>query len=256
MSNMSNTKGKICCSIVVKLFVLFLCFLPSKILAQVLVPNDIPTIEAYINDHKTQRSLLLARSTLEVGNGALHKASEAMNQEYQGINIDLDKYTRAFDIIDLVYNAVSTGFNVYRTYEDVSEKIAKYKDMLSDYHDLILSRHRVETADSLLFMVNDRAIRHLADEVQNLYSSVCLLAAYSTGQICCTTATMMQMINSIDASLDRILQIVNSAYYQTWKFIQARTRLWKGQLYRSRTMREVVDDAFGRWMEAGNVLNY
>jgi hypothetical protein len=36
---------------------------PRQAIAQV-VPRDIPTIEAYINDHKKQRSLLLARATL------------------------------------------------------------------------------------------------------------------------------------------------------------------------------------------------
>ena len=73
--------------------------LPLRLTAQ--VPRDIP--EAYINDHKKQRSLLLARSVLEESNQLLHKTSEATHRQYRDINIELDKYTRAFDIIDLVY---------------------------------------------------------------------------------------------------------------------------------------------------------
>ena len=34
---------------------------------------DIVSVEAYINDHKQQRSLLLARSTLELSNQLLHE---------------------------------------------------------------------------------------------------------------------------------------------------------------------------------------
>lgn len=34
---------------------------------------DVGTVEAYINDHKQQRSLLLARSTLEHSNKLLHE---------------------------------------------------------------------------------------------------------------------------------------------------------------------------------------
>ena len=34
---------------------------------------DIVSVEAYINDHKKQRSLLLARSTLEYSNQLLHE---------------------------------------------------------------------------------------------------------------------------------------------------------------------------------------
>ena len=104
---------------------------PKSATAQVF-PRDIPTIEAYIYDHKQQRSLLLTRSTLETSNALLHKASKVTNREYRDINIELDKYTRAFDIIDLVYNTVSTGFNVYRTYDTVSDKIGKYRTMLND----------------------------------------------------------------------------------------------------------------------------
>ena len=218
--------------------------------------RDIPTIEAYIYDHKQQRSLLLTRSTLETSNALLHKASKVTNREYRDINIELDKYTRAFDIIDLVYNTVSTGFNVYRTYDTVSDKIGKYKTMLNDYNDKILRRGRIETADTLLLTVNMRAIANLAEECQNLYLSVSTLALYASGKVCCTTASMMLMVDNINKSLDRIKEIVNSAYYQTWKFIQARTSYWKSEIYRSKTIRQVAEDAFGRWREAGNLLDY
>lgn len=229
--------------------------LPIQTNAQV-VPRDIPAIEAYINDHKQQRSILLARSTLEASNAILHKATNVTNREYRDINIELDKYTRAFDVIDLVYNTVSTGFNVYRTYENVSDKIGKYKAMLSRYNDLVVSRGRFETADMQLLTVNSQAITNLANECENLYLSVSTLALYASGKVCCTTASMMLMVESINKSLDRIKDIVNTAYYQTWKFIQARTGYWKSEIYRSKTIQQVANDAFDRWRESGNILGY
>ena len=237
------------------MLLLMVVLFPKSAIAQVF-PRDIPTIEAYIYDHKQQRSLLLTRSTLETSNALLHKASKVTNREYRDINIELDKYTRAFDIIDLVYNTVSTGFNVYRTYDTVSDKIGKYKTMLNDYNDKIIRRGRIETADTLLLTVNMRAIANLAEECQNLYLSVSTLALYASGKVCCTTASMMLMVDNINKSLDRIKEIVNSAYYQTWKFIQARTSYWKSEIYRSKTIRQVAEDAFGRWREAGNLLDY
>ena len=236
--------------------ILLLCLTtlcPKTVMAQI-VPRDIPTIEAYINDHKKQRSLLLARATLEESNALLHKASKVTHREYRDINLELDKYTRAFDIIDLVYSTVSTGFNVYRTYDNVSEKIDK--TMLEDFNEKIIQRGRIESADTLLLAVNARAVAHLVEECQNLYSSVCVLAAYASGKVCCTTASLMLMIDNINKSLDRIKDIVNSAYYQTWKFIQARTSYWKAEIYRSKTIRQMATEAFDRWMEAGNILDY
>lgn len=236
---------------------LLLCLVvvcPKYALAQI-VPNDIPTIEAYIHDHKKQRSLLLARATLEESNALLHKVSKVTHREYRDINLELDKYTRAFDIIDLVYSTVSTGFNVYRTYDNVSEKIVKYKALLEEFNEKIIQRGRIESADTLLLFVNGRAVANLAGECQNLYSSVCALAAYASGQVCCTTASLTLMIDNINKSLDRIKDIVNNAYYQTWKFIKARTSYWKSELYRSKTIRQMADEAFGRWREAGNILD-
>ena len=226
--------------------------LPIRVNAQI-VPRDIPTIEAYIYDHKQQRSLLLARSTLEESNKLLHQVSKATHREYRDVNVELDKYTKAFDVIDLVYSTVSTGFNVYRTYDTVSDKIGKYKSLLSDFNDKIVRRGRFETADTLLLAVNVRAVRNLANECQNLYSSVMVLAAYASGKVHCTTASMMLMVENINKSLDRIKSIVNTAYFQTWKFIKARTSYWKSELYRSKTIREVATDALGRWMEAGRL---
>ena len=164
MSNTTNTSKSsdaVRFRLMAVLFAMFLS-MPISLLAQ--VPRDIPTMEAYINDHKKQRSLLLARSVLEESNQLLHQASEVTHREYRDINLELDKYTRAFDIIDLVYSTVSTGFNVYRTYDDVSDKLGKYKDLLSDYNDKIIKRKRIESADNLLLAVNARAVKNLSAE--------------------------------------------------------------------------------------------
>ena len=65
---------------------------------------DIVSVEAYINDHKQQRSLLLARSTLELSNQLLHEYSSEAAVDFKELNVDLDKYTRAFDVIDILYH--------------------------------------------------------------------------------------------------------------------------------------------------------
>ena len=55
---------------------------------------DVVSVEAYINDHKEQRSLLLIRSTLEASNKLLHDYSSDANIDFKNINKELDKYTR------------------------------------------------------------------------------------------------------------------------------------------------------------------
>lgn len=59
-----------------------------------------------------QRSLLLARSTLEYSNKLLHEYSREEIGEYKELNVDLDRYTRAFDVIDVMYQSLRTVLNV------------------------------------------------------------------------------------------------------------------------------------------------
>lgn len=47
---------------------------------------DIMSVEAYINDHKKQRSLLLARSTLEYSNQLLHEYTRGATAAYTTIS--------------------------------------------------------------------------------------------------------------------------------------------------------------------------
>lgn len=116
----------------IKIFIMVLMVVmlsPDKAKAQ--WSFDVGTVEAYIADHKNQRSLLLARATLEQSNKILHGYSADADKDYKELNFDLDKYTRAFDIIDLLYQSLRTSMNVYTTYNTISGRIIDYKKMLS-----------------------------------------------------------------------------------------------------------------------------
>ena len=135
----------------------FLLLLPFPSMAQ--WSFDVPSIEAYIADHKDQRSLLLARSALEQGNILLHQYSSDANVEYKAINVELDKYTRAFDVIDLMYQTLRTSLNTYDTYETFKQRIEDYKVMLTAYWDKCLSHGDIVSTDTLIISVN----RHLLE---------------------------------------------------------------------------------------------
>ena len=100
---------------------LLITLFPNTALAQ--WGFDAVSVEAYINDHKKQRSLLLARSTLEYSNQLLHEYSSEEVGKYKELNVDLDKYTRAFDIIDVMYQSLRTVLNVKSTYQTVTASV-------------------------------------------------------------------------------------------------------------------------------------
>lgn len=231
--------------------VTLLVLLPGIVKAQ--WTFDIVSVEAYINDHKKQRSLLLARSTLEYSNKLLHEYSRKEVGEYKELNVDLDRYTRAFDVIDVMYQSLRTALNVKSTYTAVSERIADYKELLEDFNEKVLKRGTVELADAQILMINEKAIRDIADDGEHLYKSVSDLVLYATGAAACSTSDLLMVLEAINTSLDDIERHLNRAYIETWRYIQVRIGYWKSKIYRERTKQEIINGAFGRWRSAGRL---
>lgn len=212
---------------------------------------DVGTVEAYIADHKNQRSLLLARATLEQSNKILHGYSADAAKDYKELNFDLDKYTRAFDIIDLLYQSLRTSMNVYSTYNTISDRITDYKKMLSEYNEKVLKRNRMELADTVIIKISYRCIDRIGKEGQNLYRSVSDLLLYATGAAACSTADLMLVLESINTGLDNIRFLLNSAYFDTWRYIQVRIGYWKESVYLPKSRSLLLEGAFKRWRESG-----
>ena len=231
--------------------VVLLALLPGIVRAQ--WTFDIVSVEAYINDHKKQRSLLLARSTLEYSNKLLHEYSRKEVGKYKEVNIDLDRYTRAFDVIDVMYQSLRTVLNVKNTYTTVSDRVGDYEKLLEDFNDKILKRGRIEPSDALILTINEKAIRDIAHEGEQLYKSVSDLVLYATGAAACSTSDLLMVLEAVNRSLDDIERHLNRAYIETWRYIQVRIGYWKEKIYRARTKQEILDGAFGRWRGAGRL---
>lgn len=152
-------KKKTVNSRILTILICLLTLLPSVAKAQ--VGFDAVSIEAYIKDHKQQRSLLLVRSTLEASNKLLHDYSGDANLGFRDINKELDKYTRAFDVIDILYQSLRTSLNVYSTYENVSDKVGDYRKMLNDFRKKCLERGNIMSTDTLIITINTKALGKL-----------------------------------------------------------------------------------------------
>ena len=214
---------------------------------------DATSVEAYINGHKKQRSLLVARSTLEYSNQLLHEYSSEEVGKYKELNVDLDKYTRAFDIIDVMYQSLRTVLNVRSTYQTVSDRIGDYKNLLEDFNEKVIKRKHIELADTMLISINKKAIDNIYSEGKQLYNSVNDLVLYATGAAACSTSDLLMVLENINNSLDLIEKHLNQAYFQTWRYVQLRMGYWKEKVYRTRTKEEILEDAFGRWRKAGKL---
>ena len=213
---------------------------------------DVTSVEAYINDHKEQRSLLLARSTLETSNKLLHSYTLKETTSYQELNDNLDKYTRAFDVIDVMYQSLRTVLNVKDTYNNVSQRIRDYKSLIEDFNSKVVKRKHIEPTDTILISINYRAIKNIASDGEQLYKSVNDLVLYATGAAACSTNDLLMVLNAINNSLDDIERHLNKAYFESWRYVQVRMGYWKSQVYRTRSKQDIIDGAFGRWRKSSH----
>ena len=237
------------------IIIMFICLMPGVAKAQ--WTFDVLSVEAYINDHKKQRSLLLARSTLEHSNKLLHEYTSDEVGGYKNLNVDLDKYTRAFDVIDVMYQSLRTALNARSTYSEVSQRIVDYKNLLSDFNEKLVKRKHIELADTLIISINARMIENVAEEGEHLFRSLSDLVLYATGAAACSTADLMLVLDAINNSMDNIEKLLNRGYYETWRYIQLRIGYWKEKVYRKKSKQQIINDAFGRWKDAGyNNNNY
>mgnify|MGYP007022159316 CR=1 FL=1 len=75
-----------------------------------------------------------------------------MDKHYE-INVDLDEFTRLFDVLDLMANSATTVINAVDTYSDVKKRINDYKTLLNDYNEKLLLRGNIMPGDTIIISV-------------------------------------------------------------------------------------------------------
>ena len=241
---------------------------------------DVTSVEAGIDDHKRLRSIIVARSTIEQANKLLHENSKKATVNYRDINEELDKYTRLFDLIDIIYESASVVFSVYNTYEDVKEKVEGTKTLIDRYGKMIAEREYrlqngikeirnpqeawdwfntvqfpISESDSVIFRIAEGVVTGVYNDADRIVKSCKQLALYAipagdAPPAACTTANIMTILQEIDSALAHIRLVVDQGYFALWKYIHVRTGYWTQSLIPHKTVREICEDAFGRWKQA------
>jgi hypothetical protein len=230
-------------------FVLML-WLPTKVKAQ--FSFDVPVVEAMIADHKEVNSLHMARATIEHANMLLHQYSRKAADEHLNVNVDLDKYSKCFDLIDIIIKSGSTAMNVYNTYDDVSSKLSGYQQLIDRYYRLCLKKGDIYSSDTLIINNLSRTVASLCVEGKYIFGDMVTLTALCAASKIhaeSKTQTYIESVDDINRSLDHIREIVNAAYFQLWLYIMQRTGYWKAEFYEAKNLHEIATDAISSWLD-------
>lgn len=231
-------------------------FAASSAKAHAQAEVDIASLPAYNDDANRIKSLLTTRASIEVANSGLHELAKAANLNYKDINVELDKYSRYFDILDGLLATVNTYIDGRSTYNTIQARIADYQIILQDYETKCLARGDIQSTDAQIIEINRRAIQKITAEVGNIVSDIKNLSIFAiSSAYAISAADYAWLINRIDSSLIRIRDLVNQAYVDTWQYIVVRTNLWKKEIYLARDKKQMASDALGRWLNAIDQVN-
>lgn len=209
---------------------------------------DFLSVEALIDDHKRVRSVLQARSGLEQANELLHQYSKEACVDYDSLNVKLDKYTKCFDVIDVIYNSGVMVVNVKNTYSDVSDKISQLTTLVEDFMNQCTLRGNIVSSDTVIVGACRRCVDQVSEDGQQLVNSLYELAQYASGLRHITTEGLLTVIGSINESLDNIRGSIDHTYYVIWKYITIRTHYFKpAVMYNAKTLGEMCGSAIERW---------
>ena len=227
-------------------FILFLLVVPLVGRAQ--FNFDFLSVEAMIDNHKSVRSVLTARSGVEQANELLHDYSQAAAVDYDSLNVKLDKYTKCFDIIDIIYNSGVMVVNVKNTSADVTDKIGQLNTLIENFVNQCTLRGDILSSDRIIIDACNNCVAQVGVDSKQLLNSIIELAQYATGFREITTAELLTVIGSINESLDNIRGSIDHAYFVIWKYITIRTHYFKKSLYQAKNIREMCGSAIERWM--------
>lgn len=250
---------------------------------------DYGTLEALIADHKRIRGSIQQRAALETVNQELHDNSKKKVLDYKDVNDQLDKYTRCFEILDVVYNSLSVSMNLYNTTIDIRNKLVSIKDLLERYRACIIMKQlgKIEEAgkilsgvtdissiegatewfgaasdlyqngvvivpeDTIIFVIGRDMVKNVGEKAEDIYKSFVTLVGYATGAMACSTEGLLITIQGLDQQITDLRKIVDNGHFLLWRYIHIRTGYWyKNVLHQKKSVREHARNALERWRRA------
>lgn len=212
------------------------------------IPTDPASLEAMIYNHKTVKAMLELRVLAEEGVNAYHKKSMRTMEDYAAVNKKLDRYRKCFEIIDLILTGTATGFHAYNSFGNCKRNLTAYYKLLDTYNREILLHGAIWTSDTIILNTSQRAVEGVYKGASQLWKSYVELSEIISGVRNCTTSDLMIILNDINNSIDEIDSSIRNSYMELWAYMTVRMGFWKKKFYMARSVRDIANDALGRWL--------
>ena len=211
--------------------------------------NDPASLEAMIQNHKQVRGVLEVRLAAEVGLLKYHKINAEKVNDYRVVSDTLDRYRRCMNIVDLILKTGATAFHTVNASKRVSANIKGYWELVDTYTNKILLHGAVWPTDTIILTTSKKTVEAIEAEAKQLKSSyndfLLLIGGKETRVL-----DLMECLDKINTSIDNIDDCVAAAYTELWGYMTVRMGFWKKEIYRAKSMQEILNGAYGDWVKA------
>lgn len=216
-------------------------------------------IEALYLNHKTIHSRLLARTAIEETNELLHTLVKDNTEKYTQINVDLDKYSRMFDWIDLLVNGLHSGLHAKRSIENIGCLAEEYAGIISDFAKEVEETKVIRLNDAKLLELFVDAVQDIRDECESMYATFTSLTIYVTpvpgtgneSPARCNPHTLYIILEQIDSFLTSLENRMSDLVSLTSIYILERKGYWHEEVMRVER-KQIALEALERWKSSGS----
>lgn len=215
--------------------------------------NDPASLEAMIQNHKQVRGVLEVRLAAEVGLLKYHKINAEKVNDYRVVSDTLDRYRRCMNIVDLILKTGATAFHTVNASKRVSANIKGYWELVDTYTNKILLHGAVWPTDTIILTTSKKTVEAIEAEAKQLkssYNDFLLLIGGKNSPKETRVLDLMECLDKINTSIDNIDDCVAAAYTELWGYMTVRMGFWKKEIYRAKSMQEILNGAYGDWVKA------
>ena len=215
--------------------------------------GDPASLEAMIQNHKKVREVLEIRAAAEIGLLKYHKINAQKVNDYRVVSDTLDRYRRCMNIVDLILKTGATAFHTVNASKRVSANIKGYWELVDTYTNKILLHGAVWPSDTIILRTSKKTVKTIEEEAKQLkssYNDFLLLVGGKNSPKETKVLDLMECLDKINTSIDNIDDCIAAAYTELWGYMTIRMGFWKKEIYRAKSMKEILDGAYGDWIKA------
>ena len=216
---------------------------------------DFSTAWGFAACHTAKASALTGRNNAEGISLVEHEKEAHATNKVKSSEKQLRKLYNCMNTINAILEGGSTALNTIGTAKQVSERMGKFVTLYMRFYNEFLRKGNIVVADTAIYTISKATVAAMGSEVSTLSASFLDLEQFLvTSKVLSMemrASRFSEIINSINDSYGRIIDILDDGYFRLYEYMQLRSGFYKTAFYtRCVNSDDLMRTAFNNWKSA------